>query len=61
MAENKKEFKGIVARPFTIVGKKADKDGKNGTPDKKYETGDSFVTKSEEFFQSLINKKRIKQ
>jgi hypothetical protein len=56
-----KEFSGTVKRPFTIAGKKANKEGKGGTPDKKYTTGMTYKTKNEKFFQSLINKKRIEQ
>lgn len=53
------EFKGKVKRPFTILGKEPDKNGKGGTPDKEYKTGDDFVTKNKKFFKSLIDKKRI--
>lgn len=54
-----KEYSGTVKRPFTIAGKKANKDGKGGTPDIEYKTGMTYKTKNEKFFQSLIDKKRI--
>lgn len=60
MEKVKKEYKGIVVRPFTLAGKKADKDGKNGIPVKEYKTGEAFSTTNRKFFESLTNKKRIK-
>jgi len=60
--KEEKVFKGTVRRPFSIQARYQGEGEYRRLVRKAvdYKLGDSFETKNEKFFQSLIDKKRIR-